>query len=513
MNAIHFSTPANKTQHQIQCADLGIELPQRDLAVLHIHDAEWWIWKFSGGKRKFESTLFETLNAMSDEELDALYAQRFRELQLIYAPDYVQVSESEPSVKSDTPKRSPSPQKPPKPLPRTSPTDHKSSHINWDELAPQIIEQVALRVAQEANRPIFHHRKASEIRIGNNGSLSVDVAGGQFYDHDEQRGGRVVTLVMSELKLDKAGAMRWLDRHGFLTDSYTASNAPRIKPKPTRKSKSRGSVDRGKYDFGRRLWQQATPIPRSVNHPARRWAAQRNLLPPYVPFPPVIRYGVYADHKRGDRPYIIAFVCTLDALAEVYPTLPNIEPLKVRWQTLWIDFNGNSVDREGNPVKRGGLKNLYGGFGNRDDYPVMCLGDPTADDLALCEGIADALAIYSRCRGTVAAVLGSPNLTERSHLLECLARAGRTVTLFSDLDAVDGANKLGAKINSLDGRARRMDPNAKDPADAASLDPFPVVNRTKFDTEVASCRQAGSSEPERDAWFSVVEGGGSRARN
>ena len=381
--------------------------------------------------------------------------------------------------------------------------------IDWDELAPKIIEQVALRVAQEANRPIFHHRKASEIRIGNNGSLSVDIAGGQFYDHHEQRGGRVVTLVMYELNLDKAGAMRWLDRHGFLSGSYTTRDAPRIKPKPTRKSKSSGSVDRGKYDFGLRLWQQSKPIPRSVNHTARRWAAARNLLPVHVPFPPVIRYGVYADRKRGDRPYIIAFVCTLEALASVYPTLPNSEPLKVRWQTLWIDLNGNSLDKDGNPVKQGGQKNLYGGFGNRDDYPVMCLGDPTANDLALCEGVADALAIYSRCRGAVAAVLGSPNLTERSHLLEYLARAGRTVTLFSDLDAVDGAKKLKAKINSLGGRARRMDPNAKDPADAAALDPFPVVNRTKFDAEVALCRQAGSSEPERDAWFSVVEGGGS----
>ena len=30
-----------------------------------------------------------------------------------------------------------------------------------------------------------------------------------------------------------------------------------------------------------------------------------------------------------------------------------------------------------------------------------------------------------------------------------------------------------------------MDPNAKDPADAAADDPFPVVDRTKFDAEVA----------------------------
>ena len=378
-------------------------------------------------------------------------------------------------------------------------------NIVWAELAPRIIEPVAMKLFA-SERPIYS-RNSSEIRFGNSGKLSIDLVNAEFYDHKEETGGLLIHLVMYGLGVDKSSAFRWLKDNGYLDNAFTVSDTPLPKANPQNKSR-RGSA--GKYyDFGLKLWRESKPIPRSFNHPARRWAAARNLLPPFMPFPPVLRYGVYADRKRGDRPYIIAFVCTLDALASVYPTLPKIGPLKVRWQTLWIDLNGNPVDRQGNPVKRGGLKNLYGGFGDKHDYPVMCLGDPTADNLAVCEGIADALAIYSRCHGAVAAVLGSPKLTERSHLLKYLASAGRTVTLFSDLDAVDGAIKLKAKINSLGGRARRMDPNAKDPADAAADNPFPVVDRTKFDTEVASCRQAGSYEPERDAWLSIVAGGGS----
>ena len=89
---------------------------------------------------------------------------------------------------------------------------------------------------------------------------------------------------MSELKLDKALAMRWLDRHGFLTDSYTASDAPHLEPTPKSKSRRKHLDSKDYYDFGLRLWRESKPIPRSFNHPARRWAAQRNLLPPHVPF-------------------------------------------------------------------------------------------------------------------------------------------------------------------------------------------------------------------------------------
>ena len=380
-------------------------------------------------------------------------------------------------------------------------------NIVWAELAPRIIEPVAMKLFA-SERPIYS-RDSSEIRFGNYGSLVVNLDKGVFHlkdPNDETPSYGVIGLVQYGLGLDKSAALSWLKDNGYLDNAFTVSDTPLSKANPKNKSR-RGSA--GQYDFGLRLWRESKPIPRDFNHAARRWAAARNLLPPFMPFPPVLRYGVYADYKRGDRPYIIAFVCTLDALAEVYPNLPKIEPLKVRWQTLWIDLNGNSVDKQGNPVKRGGLKNLYGGFGDEHDYPVMCLGDPTADNLAVCEGIADALAIYSRCPGAVTAMLGSPKLTERSHTLECLARAGRTVTIFNDLDAVDGAKKLKAKINSIGGRVRRMDPNEKDPADAAALDPFPVVDRTKFDAEVALHRQAGRSESERDAWFSIMAGGGS----
>ena len=200
----------------------------------------------------------------------------------------------------------------PKPLPRASPTHHESPDIDWTELAPRIIVPVAKELF--AGRPL---RETSQgLRIGNKGSLVVNPDMGVFnlLDPDENAESYgVIGLVQYALRVDKAAAIRWLDDKGYLDNAFTVSDAPHIKPKPNRKSKRQNSDDRGSYDYGLTLWRQSKPIPRSFNHAARRWAAHRNLLPLLLPFPTGIRFGVYDDKKRGERPYIIVFACPLSA--------------------------------------------------------------------------------------------------------------------------------------------------------------------------------------------------------
>ena len=174
----NFSTPLALTQ-PLKCKNLGIQMPERDLAIVQIHDTEWHLWKESGSNGVFAITPFKVLNALSDTELETFYAQKFLGLQRIYAPDQVAVDKSAEVQDSPSPQPLltadqatvekpylPQPSLPtPKPLPRASPTHHKSN-IEWDKLAPRIIEQVVLHVAQEAGRPIFS-RNAAEIRVGN----------------------------------------------------------------------------------------------------------------------------------------------------------------------------------------------------------------------------------------------------------------------------------------------------------------------------------------------------------
>jgi hypothetical protein len=54
------------------------------------------------------------------------------------------------------------------------------------------------------------HRSSDEYRFGTHGSVSVDLRKGTFYDHEAGVGGGVIDLVMSRQRLDKGGAVQWL---------------------------------------------------------------------------------------------------------------------------------------------------------------------------------------------------------------------------------------------------------------------------------------------------------------
>ena len=533
MSVNKYSIASNSTQ-DLKCENIGISMPDRDLAILHIQDAEQCLWHHSERKRRVEIPPVETLLSLSAAELETLYVQKFRELQLIYAPALPEVSETPDSEQvelvgeapfagahkdADVEQPAPSPPQPApafkptttpsqKPLPRASPT-HQKSDIDWDELAPQIIVPVTKELFD--GRPM---RETSQgLRIGNKGSLVVNPDMGVFnlLDPDENAESYgVIGLVQYALRVDKAAAIRWLDDKGYLDNAFTVSDAPHIKPKPNRKSKRQNSDDRGSYDYGLTLWRQSKPIPRSFNHAARRWAAHRNLLPLLLPFPTGIRFGVYDDKKRGERPYIIVLACPLSAWGDAYPHLPKPEPLKIQFQALWIDRLGNPVEQED-----GGNKRTYGRFGEVDDSAVLCIGDPTADRVSVAEGVADALSIYSRRDGAVLATLGKPTgLCDKPNALESLALDGRIVRLYGDNDPdPDGEHwkkleTLGRMVADLGARAKLGEnPSAEDPADAAAKDPFSIINRVNFDSTVKRYREQGSYESERDAWFSILGGG------
>ena len=230
--------------------------------------------------------------------------------------------------------------------------------------------------------------------------------------------------------------------------------------------------------MGLKLWMQSKPIPRSFNHPARRWAAHRNLFPHTFPSRLAFAYGIYDDKERGECPYIVVFACPLSDWGDAYPHLPKPEPLKTQFQALWIDLSGNPVEQ-----KDGGNKRTYGRFGEVNDSAVLCIGNPLSDRVSVAEGVADALSIYSRRDGAVLATLGKPGgLCDKPHALESLALDGRDVTIFEDNDRSPDPKKqekidqhkqkvkrLGQRIISLGGSANRIRilPQYEDAAHAA----------------------------------------------
>lgn len=59
---------------------------------------------------------------------------------------------------------------------------------------------------------------ADELRFGSRGSTSVDLKSGTFFDHEADKGGGVVDLVMLKRHVDKEGALAWLREHRHLAE-------------------------------------------------------------------------------------------------------------------------------------------------------------------------------------------------------------------------------------------------------------------------------------------------------
>ena len=59
-------------------------------------------------------------------------------------------------------------------------------------------------------------RSSREWRWGRKGSFRLKLDTGIWNDFEAGEGGGVLTLVMREERLDKAGAIEWLEQQGFL---------------------------------------------------------------------------------------------------------------------------------------------------------------------------------------------------------------------------------------------------------------------------------------------------------
>ncbi len=74
----------------------------------------------------------------------------------------------------------------------------------------------AAAVARELyGDPNEHLSSKDELRFGTNGSLSVDVAKGTFYDHSEKTGGGVLWAIERETGKGGGEAVEWLREHGY----------------------------------------------------------------------------------------------------------------------------------------------------------------------------------------------------------------------------------------------------------------------------------------------------------
>ena len=325
-----------------------------------------------------------------------------------------------------------------------------SQKIDWEELSPKIIEDVAHRLI---DRP--HQMIGGSLRFGNNGSFAVDPAKGVFYDHEEEGGGGVFQMVMHLLNCDKRQAYQWLSDNGYLNGTFTSSQQNSIPHNRRPQNRRSNTGDWDGFEAGLKLWQESEPISYRQSHPVRRWSRNKIAYPGHSELPPTIRW--HSEYKQG---VIIVAMASLQDFINAYPDPP--EPRQ---------FHLIAIDRQGQkrfPFNGGDDKRLWGTPG------VTCValfGDPKADEINLCEGIADALAVLSREKGAVIApVTTLRKIKNDNEIVKHLSDGNRTATIFSDNDdAGRGAQtELAKAIHEYGGDVFVHDnPIAKDPAAAA----------------------------------------------
>ncbi len=336
-------------------------------------------------------------------------------------------------------------------------------------------------------------RSSREWRWGSKGSFRLRLDSGAWNDFEAGEGGGVLALVMREERLDKTGALTWLEQHGFLRKqsenaTYTTypaqSRSSRSPHSPAGQAANTKAPDHRGRETLRWIRSQVLPIADSPDHPIRAWMRRRNLWRPQMPLPPSLRW-IPADAPvfRGKHSGAgaIAFpLASIGAWRTTYPDTPS--PTAV--QLVCIDGDGERADYENSQGRRVDKPK----FGNAR-LAVWTIGDVRGDSVTVCEGAADALALAARNPEPVIATLTTPR--PASAWKDELS-VFDFVTLWPDMDEEDEQGRQPGldSVKAL-AVARKLDGQAtdvigvhvgKDAADAAREAPLLSIDDDELAT-------------------------------
>ena len=339
-------------------------------------------------------------------------------------------------------------------------------------------------------------RSSREWRWGSKGSFRLKLDTGVWNDFEAGDGGGVLTLVMREERLDKTGALAWLEHQGFLRKqdsnppypaSSTQSRSIQSAGPPGRPAaQHRNALTPEQRNRQTLTWirSQVLPIADAPDHPVRAWMRRRNLWRAELPLPPSLRW-IPADAPvfRGTHSGAgaIAFpLAPIDAWQASYPGTPS--PTAV--QLVCIDADGEHADYENSQGRRVDKPK----FGNAR-RAVWTIGNIRGDSAVVCEGAADALALAARNPEPVIATLTTPR---PASAWKAELSVFDFVTLWPDIDeedeqgrrpGLDSVKALAVK-RKLDGQTADVIgvDVGKDAADAAREAPLLSIDAGELTT-------------------------------
>jgi len=389
------------------------------------------------------------------------------------------------------------------------PTATQAPQSDFIGIAPAVCERLLGEPSSRSSR---------ELRWGRKGSFRLKLDTGTWSDFEAGEGGGVLALVMREERLDKAGALAWLESQGFLSNRRESarigayghasgkSAAAGSPCSPAIKGSAVMTPERRGMDALRWIRSQILPIADAHDHPIRRWMAKRNLWRPELPLQPSLRW-IPADAPvfRGSHSGIgaIAFpLAPISAWRAAYPETPS--PTAV--QLVCIDSDGERADyanSQGNRVDKPK-------FGNAR-LAVWTIGDIRGDSVSVCEGAADALALAAREPDPVIATLSTPRpVLDWEKELSIFG----FVTLWPDMDeedelgrrpGLDAATAL-AQARKLAGLSIEMMgvDIGKDAADAAIATPFGDIDMHELNRFATDLQAEGTDRFEAMRYASTL---------
>ena len=361
-------------------------------------------------------------------------------------------------------------------------------------------------------------RSAREWRWRGRGSFRLRLDTGTWNDFESGEGGGVLALVMREERVDKAGALAWLETHGFLksrrdsgkigTHGPDSGKAVVAQSPYSPAIKGSGVMTPERSTKGVLSWirSQILPIADAHDHPVRRWMAKRNLWRPELPLPPSLRWIPFdAPVFRGTHSGVgaIAFpLAPVEAWRVSYPDTPA--PSAV--QLVCIDAEGERADYENSQGRRVDKPK----FGNAR-MAVWTIGDITGDSAIVCEGAADALALAAREPDPVIATLTTPRPPTAWRVALSMFSS---VTIWPDMDTEDEQGRRPGldAVRSL-AQARKLAGQAidvmgvdigKDAADAAIATPFGDIDMDELNAFAADLQAEGTETFEAMRYASTL---------
>src|SRR2546421_4327845 len=98
--------------------------------------------------------------------------------------------------------------------------------VDWRPLMEPIARRLCeLGLLDAINGPLS---TKTNLRCRSRGSLSIDLAKGTWWDHEDNRGGGVLDLVMLGISGSKGEALQWLEANQFLPAAEPSHTHSRV---------------------------------------------------------------------------------------------------------------------------------------------------------------------------------------------------------------------------------------------------------------------------------------------